>query len=517
MRRDRPYHHDVGVSAGLPGQVRRYLVIGVDRENRPYCSFYGDDLRGSPLTLEREGIMHSYSCSYNSATRERILIRDDMVIAKDIVTGGFSAPNSPLVIGRRADTMDGLDGVIASVRYWPSVVTTTGIFVDPLSLAAIQFPGIHPGQQPFVCNSAASCPSIVHIGEDSHDSGYLQFNKGNSLSLPMPANTNAFTASVWMNLQELNVAAANGSILSRLNADGTGFVMRMAGGNLWCGKLRASEGSIAYQAMASVGYTELSSGWHMYSCTVSNSRMELYIDGVKKAEAAIPEAVYGSSIVVGQVPGVPIDDCTYMTFCNWLTYPVDDVYVYQEALSAQRITALYRETSRILPVPTDIPNPLITATFTTVRTATTTFTRTPTQYTRTRIPATLTMTVPPTETNTRSATLTSTHTSTRTFTQTVTSSPTITPTRPTSTVYMSPTKSSTRTRTALAITRTIMARRSPTYAVLTMTAGALYGTQTETALPLTQTAVVVGPPTKTATAYPVPSTQTPLPAGYPIP
>ena len=519
MRRDRPYHHDVGVSAGLPGQVRRYLVIGVDRENRPYCSFYGDDLRGSPLTLAREANMHSYSCSYNSATRERVLMRDGRVIAKDIVSGGFSAPNSPLVIGRRADTMAGLDGIIASVRYWPSVVQTDNRLTDPLMPAAIQFPGILPGQQPVVCSSTDGCPNIVPEGEDAHDGGYVNFARGNGLSMPMPANANTFTFSLWMNLSELYTWERMGSVFARLNSDQTGIVMRMHAGNLWCGKLIASGGTIQYEAKAEATSMVISQGWHMYTCAISNNLMELYIDGNKVAQQAITPATYATTVVIGQVPGVAVTDCTYMLpmFCNMLRYPIDDVYVYQEALSAQRIRDLYNETARIPAIPTQTPDPMISSTPTPIRSATTTFTRTPTEFTRTRIPATLTMTLPPTQTSTRTFTLTRTSTVTRTFTRTTTPSPTITPTRPTSTVFLSPTNTMTRTRTALAITRTWMARRSPTFAVQTMTAVARSANQTATALRLTQTAVVVGTPTNTATAYPVPSTETPLPTGYPTP
>ncbi len=519
MRRDRPYREDVAVSAGLPGQFRRYLTIGVDRENRPYCSFFGDDLRGSPLTLDREAAMHGYACSYNATTRERILSRDGRVIAKDIASGPFIVPNSPLLIGRRADTMAGLDGTIAAVRYWPSVVTTSSSLSAAFSPAAIQFPGLLPGQRPIECGSTSLCPNIIHNSSDAHDGGYLGFVRGNSLSMPMPENANAFTFSLWMNLTELYTWERMGSVFARLNPDQSGIVMRMHAGNLWCGKMIVSGATILYEAKAEANSMVISQGWHMYTCAISNNLIELYIDGNKVAQQAITPATYGSTVVIGQVPGVAVTDCAYMfpTFCNMLRYPIDDVYVYQEALSAQRIRDLYNETARIPAIPTQTPNPLITSTPTPIRSATATFTRTPTEFTRTRIPATLTMTVPPTQTSTRTFTMTRTNTSTPTFTSTVTSSPTITPTRPTSTVFLSPTKSMTRTRTALAITRTWMARRSPTFAVQTMTAVARSANQTATALRLTQTAVVVGTPTNTATAYPVPSTETPLPTGYPTP
>jgi alpha-tubulin suppressor-like RCC1 family protein len=519
MLRDRPYHHDVGVSAGLPGQVRRYLVIGVDRENRPYCSFYGDDLRGSPLTLAREANMHSYSCSYNSTTRERVLMRDGQVIAKDIVTGGFSAPNSPLVIGRRADTMAGLDGLIASVRYWPSVVQTNNQITDPLMPAAIQFPGILPGQQPVVCSTKDACPNIVPEADDAHDGGYVNFARGNGLSLAMPANTNAFTLSLWMNIVENDVTFTqlNGLIASRYNADNSGFEMRMHEGNMLCGRKAASAGPTEYDAAAILGNFDITPGWHMYSCVVKPDSIAIAKDGEVVYEVGAIPWSYGPSLVIGQVPGMSAPDCTYFSLCHWLTYPIDDVYVYQEALSPQKLAALYRETARLVPLPTETPDPLRSATPTQIRTATATFSPTPSHFTRTRIPATLTITVPPTQTRTRTFTLTRTSTVTRTFTRTTTPSPTITPTRPTSTVFLSPTRSMTRTRTALAITRTWMARRSPTFAVQTMTAVARSANQTATALRLTQTAIIVGTPTNTATAYPLPATVTPEPTGYPTP
>ncbi len=521
MRRDRPYHEDVAVSAGLPGQIRKYFSIGVDRENRPYCSFYGDDLRGTPLTLDREGAMHGYACSYNSTTRERILLRDGKVIAKDIAAGQLNVPypNSPLVIGRRADTMAGLDGTIASVRYWPSVVSTVASFNTVFAPAAIQFPGNQAGQRPLECGSMSLCPNIVLESRDAHDGGYLSFVRGNSLSMAMPANTNAFTFSLWINIDEPYYYERMGSIFARLNSEQTGIVMRMHGGDLWCGKLALSGSTIQYEAKAQTNTMSMSQGWHMFTCAISNNLMQLYIDGNNVSQQVITPATYGSTVVIGQVPGVPVTDCTYMLpmFCNMLRYPIDDVYVYQEALSAQRINALYRETSRILPIPTDIPDPLRTATFTAIRTATLTFTPTASQFTRTRIPGTATNAVPETQTSIRSLTPTYTPTNTSTNTPTFTPTTTVTPTRPTATLYLSPTNSMTRTRTALAITRTLMTRRSPTYAVLTMTAGKVLDNQTATSLRLTQTAYVVGTATNTATAYPIPSTMTPLPTGYPTP
>ncbi|MFN7471136.1 MAG: hypothetical protein ACK5S9_05755, partial [Roseiflexaceae bacterium] len=430
-----------------------------------------------------------------------------------------SAPNSPLVIGRRADTMAGLDGLIASVRYWPSVVQTNNRLTDPLMPAAIQFPGILPGQQPFVCSTKDGCPNIVLEGEDAHDGGYVQFARGNGLSLAMPPNANTFTVSLWMNIVENSVmfTQLNGLIASRYNADNSGFEMRMSEGNMWCGKKLASAGPVQYEGKAMIDNFDILPGWHMYSCIVKPDSIAIAKDGQVIEDVGVTPGSYGPSLVIGQVPGVSAPDCTFVSLCHWLTYPIDDVYVYQEALSPQKLAALYRETARLVPLPTETPDPLRSATPTQIRTATATFSPTPSQFTRTRIPATLTMTVPPTQTSTRTFTLTRTNTITRTFTRTTTPSPTITPTRPTSTVFLSPTNTMTRTRTALAITRTWMARRSPTFAVQTMTAVARAANQTATALRLTQTAVVVGTPTNTATAYPVPSTETPLPTGYPTP
>jgi alpha-tubulin suppressor-like RCC1 family protein len=507
LRRDSSQTADTVVSIGKVATVRQYLTMGFDSENRVYCSFFGDDLRS--VTWYTDTNWHHYACTFDKTTLMRQLFRDGILIAQDVVGGAFSPPASPIILGQRYDSMPGLSGSLDEFILYNRVLTnselqaytalpaTNRIADASFDDGVIQ--GSSPNRSQLVCVNSFICPAIT---DQTHDDAALQFT-GSELvqfSDSTVALNKGFTIAYWAK------RGATASITKVIVTQGVGI------NNITMG-FNATENAFCRENATEVVATSPSdTDWHHYACSFDSTTntLTLYVDG-QSPVSAIGTPYTGAGVLsIGR--GTKAATSTVTGFTGWL----DDVMIYNKALLQTTIGVMYNSTTPPSPIATAVLTPNLTrsatatTTFTVLPSATRTATMNPS---KTRLAMSRTMTMPPFKT----------YTATRTATRTMTL---------TSTVYASETKAATSTplmgaatltRTPLIITRTILAKRSPTWGIQTLTA--TYRSQAATnvaatstrAVALTATSVASTRIAGTLTAYPLPPTATVWGTAYPTP
>jgi hypothetical protein len=510
LRRDSADRHDVALSTGQPGATRRFLVLGVDSENRAYCNFTGDDLRSGAWYPDT--VWHRYTCTYDATTRVRKLYRDGTLVSQDIALSAFTPPAGPVWLGRRADTMVGLNGAIADVvvenRVWSDAEVAAAIVPGALAAHAPQL-GSSPNRAVLRCDTSATCPRIERNPTGAHNGPYAVFSAQDRYTLGNIAANGAVTLSLWAKPHRLD---HDQMLAARVNPDGSGMYLAIESGALSCSFVTGSGVTRAVRTITEALTADELDLWHMYSCAYDNTlhRARLFRDGVSVASAnSIPALTFSTGVVFGAQPA------TTTIAEGELTLPIDDIAVYDTMLSDAKVWLLYADTLPDPTLPTHTSVPGVTLTTSPVPSATQTFTALPTApRTRTRLLASLTPTNAPFPTQTatpsftRSRTATRTQTPTRTLSLTPSETLTRTATVSTRTLVTTASRTPTITRTPLVITRTWMAKRSPTYGAQTRTATALMYQQTITAYRITQTAQARWTATRTLTAYPLPPTET---------
>ena len=520
IRRDTLNRNEVIMSLGQPGIANKYLTMGIDRESRPFCNFFGSDLRSanwySDLTW------HQYACSYDPTSRVRTLWRDTAIIAQDVVLAGFTPGSARIIIGRRYDTMEGFTGTLSSFEIINHVVTQSEM-QDPTSIvstdkiARLQIEtlvkSISPNRATIRCggdNGLCANFAIPRVGK-SHDDRAAIF-QNNQLKIVLQPTSASFTIAYWAAPDNYVLPAI---IASRLNSDNTGLYMGFA-------QTTNGEGSTAPQVFCkwqlnesnttiALNITETFNNWTHYACSYDAVKSELafYVNAQLVDRQSVPTQSLGNSIEVGHNSASAY--YAEMSYRGLL----DDLMIYDSALSASTLISIYNTTNPPAPVTTPTAiicspacTPTITFSPTTVPSATTAF------QSKTARPATLTPTNQriPTFTFTPSRTFTASLTRTATKTPIYTSTPT--PTVPSATPSNTYTRTKTPTRTPLYITRTMLIVRTRTSYIQTQTAIVVIGqTQTAQALLPTATATI----TLTASPYPIPTNATRTATAYPVP
>ena len=100
------------LSQGETTDTNQQLHLGFRSDNEFVCGFFGDDLVTPQSATDTE--WHHWACTYDDATRQRILYRDGIELARDTATGSYSG-TGPLYIGKRADGSMYFQGVIDEV------------------------------------------------------------------------------------------------------------------------------------------------------------------------------------------------------------------------------------------------------------------------------------------------------------------------------------------------------------------------------------------------------------------
>jgi hypothetical protein len=203
MRRDRVNTNDVALSIGTTFAQRKYFTMGIDNENRIYCSFYGDDLRTTSWYTDNN--WHHYACTFDKTSLVRKLYRDGVVVASDVASASFSGVAAPVVIGRRNDNASGLAGSIDNLVIHKIALTDSQL-LDNTNLPAgdrladitfddIGFQSLAPNRTRLLCTGINACAEVV-IG--SHDDEALAFTGTEQMQLSdNPVFTNGFTVAYW--------------------------------------------------------------------------------------------------------------------------------------------------------------------------------------------------------------------------------------------------------------------------------------------------------------------------------
>ncbi len=526
MKRTALNRHDVMLSIGAPAVIRQYLVLGIDKENRPYCSFYGDDLRSTTWYVDRE--WHNYACSYDPVLRTRTLWRDNTIIGQDTIKADFTPPAAPLIIGRRYDSMAGANALIRNVDIIDHVITRSEITnpasvnrADKLSALAIttDFQNSAPNASTLQCGIGADvCPAIIssdQSGYSFHDETFAELANGSQLRLSTAPLTTGYTIAYWANFP-IAAEASNDYILATnanvYSSSGKGGIYMGFTANTnnsaetpICIGISDDGTNTKYIAAPAVAFNT----WNHYACSVNTqtNTLSFYVNSVLVSSESITLPPFSAPLLIGVFSSSP------MTIPLVNAY-IDDVMIYTHPVLASTLVQIYNNTNPAVQLPTPTLDSGATNTPRSSSTAKPSSTATVTvASSKTAIPATRTATMPGITPYTVTLTRTSTRTLTRTITPSMTFTITQTPTLPSATPYTSSTPTFINTRTPLYTTKTMLARRSATLFVETVVAN----NKTSTAQVLTATARAIATRTNTATAYPPPQSPTRTATAYPTP
>lgn len=523
MRRDGRDTEDVAFSVGALARVRQYLTMGVDQENRAYCSFFGDDLR-SAIWYEDLN-WHHYACTFNQTTRVRQLYRDGQLVAQDLVLSAVSFPASPIIFGERYDSMAGLAGSLDEFALYDRVLSTAELQaytqlplqnrLEAVSFDDLTFPSISPNRSALLCVPTIPCPGSQR---DTHNVAALVLTGNEQLQFSdsVARFANGLTVSYWAK------RATNDSTIEVVASQGNSpnlFVMGIyADQEAFC-----QLGSDLLKSMRVID-----NEWHHYACTYNRrtKTLKFYVDGVIVDSKATVDYAGLGTLYIGRL-------AQSMSNVRGINGLVDDIFLYAVEIPETTIGLIYNTTNPPAPIATVVipPNLSRSPTFTAVRAPTNTPLRRPS---KTRLPVSATVAIFINNTNTAVSTLTQTPSASRTVspTRTATASRTASGTieTATATVTVTPTITLTRsvtmtnvTRTPLIMTRTMLARLSPTWGAQTLTATYIRQAATNVAATATRAAAVSATNiastsiAATMTAYPEPPTLTSSPTAYPTP
>jgi len=486
FKRRQLHRNDPIITFGTPNKVNEYFSLGINNNNRVYCSFYGNDLVSN--VVYNDTAWHQYACTFNASSMIRRLYRDGLVIAIDQVAMPLIIKSSPLVIGRNNTTADAADGWIDNVaiyaRELTSQLTTYADFpannpVMQFSFNQLNFASQSARTFTLACTSQNTCPSWRR---STHNNHAVQFNGGQSLTIAGNPNTKGgFSLLYWAKANQYGTTET--IVVSQEDKLRMGFTAAKVP---YC--------AVGNQTLTVGTFSDIYN-WHHYACTydAKTKRIALAIDGMSMQSTS---AVIFSSVA-------PLWIGTLVSGSKGFIGQVDDFMLYDRALSITELRRVYEITN---PNPTYITPTVPVVSYTASPTFTTTKSPTITatyRRTKTAFPSTATIKVAPY----RSPTFTASVTFTRTATATALPSKTPLPSRtlqiPSATLTR---MTATPTRTAQFITRTIIAQRSATAA-----ATYISQTQTATVVQATQTAISARTQTvqaiETQYAYPLPAAQ----------
>ncbi|RLT32147.1 MAG: hypothetical protein DWI55_05225 [Chloroflexi bacterium] len=366
LRRTSGDRHDVMLSLGSAGTIRRYFVLGVDKENRPYCSFYGDDLVSA--TTYRDRSWHNYACSFDPVSRIRTLWRDGSIIGQDVVLNPVTIPAAPLMVGRRIDTMEGLDGQIGEISIVKRILTTAEMQnltpVAPSEYTADVYirttvQSDSPNRGSFTCDNridgtTAVCPFFQN-DEQSRNGTYASFNGEALMTIPAQRTSDGFSLGMWS-----NIGAYSGGtpMIARRDATGAGMVIEQRYDDdgyptMSCAWVPNPANPAQTQRLSFVTSSE-DSLWHHYLCSYDNATTTLafYTDGIFRGSQTVPAKTILGPIAIGSTTAS--DGSTSDAYMGL----VDDVMLYDKALDAHDVVRIMNATSRTAyatPTPTACP------------------------------------------------------------------------------------------------------------------------------------------------------------------
>ena len=354
LKRSSVDRHDVLLSIGTAGSIRRYLVLGIDKENRPYCSFYGDDLVSA--TTYRDLSWHDYACSFDPTSRIRTLWRDGSIIAQDVVLNPVSITTAPLTIGRRIDSMVGLDGQIGEISIVKRILTTAEMqnidVVAPTEYAADVFirttlrsdsaNGGTSSCDNRIDQSSIVCPFFLN-DENARNDAYASFNGQARLTIPAQRTNDGFSLGVWANI----LAYTDGtSIIARTEASGAGMYIEQRyddDGYPTISCIWVPNPLDPTQTRRLSVITASEDGlWHHYLCSYDKptATLAFYSDGTLAGSQPVPARTIFGPITVGlSTASDGTDTEAYMGL-------IDDVMLYDEALDAHEVVRIMNATSQ---------------------------------------------------------------------------------------------------------------------------------------------------------------------------
>ncbi len=174
---------------------------------------------------------------------------------------------------------------------------------------------------------------------------------GNVLNM----GTNNWTASAWIKTTGTSLMGVINKSLAGAQTGRWGIYLNNAGNNINCLSTNNSDGSGVVAAVTTT--THQNGSWHLVTCTWNRSgNLTLYLDGVSKATTDISSYSSANFSTTDTLFVGSYVNNSGTTPANYFNGKLDDVRVYNRALSANEVARLYTQGTRAVTVAKPKPN-----------------------------------------------------------------------------------------------------------------------------------------------------------------
>jgi hypothetical protein len=267
------------------------------------------------------------------------------------------------VIGRRYDSMAGVNGEIAEVDIVNRVLNQTelqppntvldsdkitGLVINTL-LQSISPNGGTTACQNRIDGTLGMCPFFAQDPTTAHDGAYIQFPGDPRLSITTPNTPNGFSIGAWVYQNQITPGNVIVSRSDR-NNDGAGMYIHEATDGTTCTWVNTL-GSNPVVVSVQPPFAAPTQEWHHYLCSYDHTlaKLAFYVDGVLIQQVSVTPQTIPGPVLIG-----------YNNFS--ISFPasnfmgnVDDVMIYDGAVSGATVAEIVNSTNPSTPIPTPTP------------------------------------------------------------------------------------------------------------------------------------------------------------------
>jgi len=279
----------------------------------------------------------------------------------DIQTGNVKDTGYNTRIGRWTDTLPFFRGAVDEVRVYNRALTPSEVeglyksgaakFTSPSNLGLVGYWSMNEGIGPYAGDSSGN----KNTGTLTNGPTWVDGKQGKALNfdgvndyvdLGSPASLNgtgSHTISLWANLNDIG-ALGNYDVFFEKNSDcgagaGWGMVVYYSTPSTWAAAVvTTSGGAVNYSALGTSPTPTIGTWVHLVGVYDNSAQtITLYTDGVSRQTTNT-----GNTLRVGDNSTIGVQKPNTCTLIDLANAKIDDVRVYNRALSADEVKALYR-------------------------------------------------------------------------------------------------------------------------------------------------------------------------------
>lgn len=356
------------------GSAGTSLFMGFSAVSSFECSVWGSNFS---VAIVNDTNFHLWTCTYDSGLNQRKIYRDGVNIASG-AGGNFAVPPSGFKIGNAPDIGNVyFGGTIDDVRVYnralsagdvwtlyqmgkPDAVNSADSQIDPLNKGIVGYWKLDDGSGTSAADASGNANTGTLVSSPTWGAGKIggavTFNgtsqyvdmgsAGSGTSLAITGN---LTLSAWIKRAAVPEVDQDRVILERNDSTGSieTYYFEVGGGHgLADGYLSSGfdKGGGQYQGVNTASAVITDKNWHHVVAVRSGSIITMYVDGV--------------SVVSGSTTGTPVtgtahviigsSNISYNNTRKW-NGSLDDVRIYNRALSQDEVAKLYQSTAPASP------------------------------------------------------------------------------------------------------------------------------------------------------------------------